>query len=75
MTHFSDTPTAIEIHGLSKSYGRKRVIRDFSIDLAEGEVLGFLGPNGAGHVHFLRSDGQQRVVYNRGRRPRPKNLR
>jgi len=55
MTHFSDTPTAIEIYGLSKSYGRKRVIRDFSLDLAEGEVLGFLGPNGAGKTTTIKA--------------------
>lgn len=33
---------------LSKAYGKKTVIRDVSLDIAEGEVVGLLGPNGAG---------------------------
>jgi lipopolysaccharide export system ATP-binding protein len=33
---------------LSKSYGKKVVIRDISLDIAQGEVVGLLGPNGAG---------------------------
>lgn len=33
---------------LSKSYGKKRVIRDISLTIKEGEAVGLLGPNGAG---------------------------
>lgn len=33
---------------LSKSYGKKRVIRDISLMIKEGEAVGLLGPNGAG---------------------------
>ena len=33
---------------LSKAYGKKTVIRDVSLDIAQGEVVGLLGPNGAG---------------------------
>jgi lipopolysaccharide export system ATP-binding protein len=33
---------------LSKSYRRRRVVRDVSLNLAAGEVVGLLGPNGAG---------------------------
>ena len=33
---------------LRKSYGSKLVIKDVSVDIAEGEVVGLLGANGAG---------------------------
>src|SRR2546430_11468122 len=38
----------IEAEGLTKSYGRRRGIVDVSFRVEEGEVFGFLGPNGAG---------------------------
>ncbi|MBN8728656.1 MAG: LPS export ABC transporter ATP-binding protein [Xanthomonadales bacterium] len=34
--------------GLRKSFRGRAVVRDFSLDLGEGEVVGLLGPNGAG---------------------------
>ncbi|MFM7701831.1 MAG: LPS export ABC transporter ATP-binding protein [Alphaproteobacteria bacterium] len=33
---------------LSKSYGKKQVLRDISINLKQGEAVALLGPNGAG---------------------------
>lgn len=33
---------------ISKSYNRKPVLQDVSIDLKQGEAVGLLGPNGAG---------------------------
>lgn len=38
----------LSVRNLSKSYGRKKVIRDISINISQGEVVGLLGPNGAG---------------------------
>lgn len=38
----------IEIEGLTKRYGRHKVVDKLSFRCAAGEVLGFLGPNGAG---------------------------
>jgi len=46
--------TAIELRGLTRSYGRRRGIVDVSLDVAEGEVFGFLGPNGAGKTTTIR---------------------
>ncbi len=40
--------TTLSAKNLSKSYGKKVVIRDISLDIAQGEVVGLLGPNGAG---------------------------
>ena len=34
--------------GLQKTYGRRRVVDDVSVDVAKGEVVGLLGANGAG---------------------------
>ncbi|GIT91475.1 ABC transporter ATP-binding protein [Jannaschia pagri] len=47
-------PTVIEgagglhIRGLKKSYKKRPVIHDVSMDLARGEVVALLGPNGSG---------------------------
>lgn len=40
--------TGLSIKGLQKSYRKKRVIHDVSLDLARGEVVALLGPNGSG---------------------------
>ena len=33
---------------LAKSYKRRRVVKDISLEIAQGSVVGLLGPNGAG---------------------------
>jgi ABC-2 type transport system ATP-binding protein len=43
----------LEIKNLSKSYGETRALAGFSLNLAEGEVLGLLGPNGAGKTTLI----------------------
>jgi ABC-2 type transport system ATP-binding protein len=45
---------AIDVHGLSKSFGGKRVVEDFSLRVLEGEIFGFLGPNGSGKTTTIR---------------------
>lgn len=39
---------AIQISGLSKSYGNKRVLENLDLTVPSGTVLSLLGPNGAG---------------------------
>ncbi|NTU48806.1 MAG: ABC transporter ATP-binding protein, partial [Syntrophobacteraceae bacterium] len=38
----------IEAEGLTKFYGSLPAIRDVTFQVQKGEVVGFLGPNGAG---------------------------
>lgn len=46
---------AIEIHGLTKTYGKNRGVNDISLLVEEGDIFGFLGPNGAGKSTTIRS--------------------
>ncbi len=45
---------AIDVEGLSKSFGGRRVVKDLSIQVQEGRITGFLGPNGSGKTTTLR---------------------
>jgi len=38
----------LRVQGISKTYKKRRVVRDVSFSVESGEVLGLLGPNGAG---------------------------
>ena len=38
----------LEARHLRKAYGSRKVVKDVSLEVAEGEVVGLLGPNGAG---------------------------
>ncbi|MGB1034244.1 MAG: ATP-binding cassette domain-containing protein, partial [Primorskyibacter sp.] len=40
--------SGLRIRHLRKSYKKRVVIRDVSLDLQRGEVVGLLGPNGCG---------------------------
>lgn len=45
---------AIDVHGLNKAYGGKRVVQDVDIQVETGRITGFLGPNGSGKTTTLR---------------------
>ena len=45
---------AIDVAGLNKSFGSKHVVKDFSLQVREGEIYGFLGPNGSGKTTSIR---------------------
>ena len=46
---------AIEIHNLTKTYGKYRGVQNISLAVEEGDIFGFLGPNGAGKSTTIRS--------------------
>ena len=45
---------AIDVHGLNKTFGDKHVVNDVTIQVEEGRICGFLGPNGSGKTTTLR---------------------
>ena len=48
------TTTILEVHGLVKSYGRRRVVDGVEFSVERGEIVGLLGPNGAGKTTSFR---------------------
>jgi ABC-2 type transport system ATP-binding protein len=44
----------IDVAGLCKSFAGKRVVEDFSLRVLQGEIFGFLGPNGSGKTTTIR---------------------
>lgn len=45
---------SIEIKALTKRYGKARGVEDLSFDIEQGEVFGYLGPNGSGKTTTIR---------------------
>lgn len=44
----------IEAKSISKAFGDRSIVRDFSIRVARGDRIGIVGPNGAGKTTLLR---------------------
>lgn len=71
---------AVEIQGVSQRYGSMTVLHDLNLTLAEGEVLGLFGHNGAGKTTSMKlilgllapSEGQVKVL---GRAPNDPQVR
>ena len=45
---------AVEIEGVTKTFGQHVAIRDLSLEVPEGTIYGFIGPNGSGKTTTLR---------------------
>jgi len=45
---------AIDVHGLTKRFGKKTAVNGIDIAVPEGQVWGFLGPNGSGKTTTIR---------------------
>jgi ABC-2 type transport system ATP-binding protein len=45
---------AIDVRELTKSFGTRKVVDNFSIQVPRGQVWGFLGPNGSGKTTTIR---------------------
>jgi ABC-2 type transport system ATP-binding protein len=52
--HNAAPDIAIDVHGLTKSFGGHTVVRDLSIQVERGTIFGFLGPNGSGKTTTIR---------------------
>jgi ABC-2 type transport system ATP-binding protein len=48
---------AIDVRGLNKYFGDKHVVKNLSLQVGRGEILGFLGPNGSGKTTAIRMCG------------------
>ncbi|MBN2595022.1 MAG: ATP-binding cassette domain-containing protein, partial [Sedimentisphaerales bacterium] len=45
---------ALEVQALTKRYGSARGVEDLSFDIEQGEIFGYLGPNGSGKTTIIR---------------------
>ncbi|GAA3856168.1 ABC transporter ATP-binding protein [Celeribacter arenosi] len=45
---------AISVRGLTKVFGKARVVDDFDMEVERGAIYGFLGPNGSGKTTTIR---------------------
>jgi len=50
----SDHELAIDVKGLTKSFGTRKVVNNVDMQVARGEIYGFLGPNGSGKTTTIR---------------------
>jgi len=54
MTVEPEAAIAIDVHGLTKSFGGREVVHDLSMQVKRGSIYGFLGPNGSGKTTTIR---------------------
>ena len=54
MTTASDESIAIDVKGLTKSFGGREVVHELSMQVKRGSIYGFLGPNGSGKTTTIR---------------------
>jgi ABC-2 type transport system ATP-binding protein len=52
--HGTPPDIVIDVHGLTKSFGGRVVVRDLSMQVKRGTIFGFLGPNGSGKTTTIR---------------------
>lgn len=45
---------AIDVHGMTKRFGAHTAVSSVDLQVATGEICGFLGPNGSGKTTFIR---------------------
>ena len=50
----AEAPPVIEVRDFTKSFDRKTVVNRLSLRVHQGEIFGFLGPNGSGKTTFIR---------------------
>ena len=50
----NEVEKAVEVSGITKTYGKFPAVDTVSFDVMAGEIFGFLGPNGAGKTTLIR---------------------
>ena len=45
----------IELHNVTKKYGKKVALKNISLDIETGKIIGLLGPNGSGKTTFMKT--------------------
>jgi len=54
MESIDSAPLVIDVAGINKHFGDKHVVKDLALQVREGEIFGFLGPNGSGKTTSIR---------------------
>jgi branched-chain amino acid transport system permease protein len=52
-TYDPNAPVVLEVRGLGKNFSGIQALKDVSLDVRAGEILGLLGPNGSGKSTFI----------------------
>jgi branched-chain amino acid transport system permease protein len=52
-TYNPQAPVVLEVRGLGKNFAGIQALKDVSLEVREGEILGLLGPNGSGKSTFI----------------------
>ena len=58
----ADKKTMVHVENLKKNFGKLEVLKDISVDIAEGAVVVLLGPSGSGKSTFLRCLNQLEIA-------------
>ncbi len=54
MNSVAEAAIAIDVQGLTKSFGGREVVHELSMQVKRGSIYGFLGPNGSGKTTTIR---------------------
>ena len=46
--------SAVDVRGLTKRFNGRAVVDNIALHVEEGEIVGFLGPNGSGKTTTIR---------------------